>query len=135
MCTNLRNSGQILQGKQEQLESGRGVPLGYILVSVVLNTPPRLHLANIFLCEATLLKIQTHSSYRKVYLEFPFPFNSLILSMFNLKSVKNTCTTFLIFNISFNFSTLFGIGYTVVITILLSVNYIMNARFLLLILN
>ena len=62
----LRNSGQILQGKREQLESDRGVPLGYILVGVVLNTPPRLHLAHIFPCKATLLRIQTHSLYCQV---------------------------------------------------------------------
>ena len=37
--TSLVNSGQILQRKREQLESDRGVPLGYNLVGVVLNTP------------------------------------------------------------------------------------------------
>ena len=85
---NMRNNGQILQGKQEQLESDRGVPLDYILVGVVLNTPPRLHLAHIFLCGATLLGIRTQSLYRQIYLEFSFPLNSLIISTFNLKRTK-----------------------------------------------
>ena len=75
----LRNSGQILQRKQEQLESDCGVPLGYIVVGVVLNIPPRLHLADIFLCRATLLKIRTYSQYLTVYWESPFPLNSLII--------------------------------------------------------
>ena len=71
--TNLRNSGKFLQGKQEQLGSDRGVPLSYILIAVVLNTPPRLHLAHIFPCGATLLRIQTYSEYFTVFQESPSP--------------------------------------------------------------
>ena len=88
----LRNSGQILQGKREQLESDHGVSLGYILVGVVLNTPPRLHLAHISPCGATLLKIQTYSQYLAVYWESPFPLTHSSLN--KLKLTKYTTKHF-----------------------------------------
>ena len=69
------NSGQILQGKREQIESDHGISLWYILVGVVLNTSPRLHLAHIFPCGATFPKIWTYSLYHSVCRESPFPFN------------------------------------------------------------
>ena len=105
------NSGQIVQGKWEQLESDYGVLLGYILVGVVLNTLPRFYLAHIFSCRATFPKIWTYSPYHLVYRESPLSFNQFIFQI--IKLTKNTIAKLLLYsNISFDSTTLvFNIYY------------------------